>query len=166
MNSPRGRRSVAPEGTSVRVVLKVEEPEWRVADLALLRRAARLALLGAKRMGGLTVLLADDQTLCVLNERFRRKPNPTNVLSFPVRSPDDGYLGDIAIAFGVAAREAAAARKSLSHHAAHLVVHGVLHLLGYDHQSAREARIMEGLEVTILKQMRIGDPYALPVAAE
>jgi probable rRNA maturation factor len=131
----------------------------------MLRRAARLALLAAKRTGALTVLLTTDEQLCALNAKFRKKAKPTNVLSFPSSSPSEGYLGDIALAFGVAEHEAAASKKGLSEHAAHLVIHGVLHLLGYDHESAREARAMEGLEVTILKEMGIGDPYAAPTEA-
>jgi probable rRNA maturation factor len=160
------RSDAAGANKQVRATFKIEEAKWRMADVALLRRAARLALLGAERSGGLTVLLAGDETLRRLNEKFRGKPTSTNVLSFPAQALDDGYLGDVAVAFEVAVREAAAAQKDLSDHAAHLVVHGVLHLLGYDHQSARDARIMEGLEVSILKQMGIGDPYALPMAAE
>jgi probable rRNA maturation factor len=158
----RGTRTTAPG----RIELRIDEPKWRAADLALLRRAARMTLLGAQRTGRLTVLLTGDDRLCALNTQFRGKAKPTNVLSFPSPAPADGYLGDIAIALGATEREAAAARKSLSGHAAHLVVHGMLHLLGYDHQSAREARAMESLEVVILKQMGIENPYAIPMAAE
>jgi probable rRNA maturation factor len=164
MTAP-GRR-VAGAGEAARIALRVEEPKWRVADLTVLRRAARLTLTSRRRAGELTVLLTNDDRLCAFNEQFRRKARPTNVLSFPATSQDEGYLGDIAIAFGVTEREAATARKDLTEHAAHLVVHGVLHLLGYDHESAREARAMEGLEVAILEQMGIGNPYAVPVAAE
>jgi len=165
MSAP-GRSSVTQTGRLLRAGFKVEDPRWRSADLALLRRAARSALVAAHRSGELTVLLTSDECMRALNEKFRGKSGPTNVLSFPALAQEDGYLGDIAIAFGVAAQEAAALKKGLSDHAAHLVVHGVLHILGYDHQSARDARIMEGLEVAILKQMGIGDPYALPMAAE
>jgi probable rRNA maturation factor len=132
----------------------------------LLRRAARLALQAAKSDGELTILLANDDRLKALNEKFRGKSAPTNVLSFESSSRGDGYLGDIAIAFGVTSREAAAAEKPLSHHAAHLVVHGVLHLLGYDHEIEADARVMEALEVDVLAKMGIGDPYATHAAAE
>jgi probable rRNA maturation factor len=141
------------------IELQVEDPNWRGADLELLRKAARLTLKAAQRDGTLTILLADDGRLSDLNRKFRGKPKPTNVLSFPSNAGNAGYLGDIAIAFGVTEREAADSGKSLTHHAAHLVAHGVLHLLGYDHGAAAEARVMEGLEVAVLKQMGIADPY-------
>ena len=139
------------------VKLRTEEPEWRKIDAGKLRRAARLALRSAQQSGDVTVLLANDLRLAELNRRFRRKSGPTNVLSFPSR--EKGYLGDVAIAFGIMSREAASAGKNPANHAIHLVVHGVLHLLGYDHKTAREARIMESLEAEILSQMGIADPY-------
>src|SRR5271156_6589257 len=118
----------------------VESREWRKAKLlAQLRRAASLAWArGAEKSSRaqFTVLLAGDAKLRALNAKFRRKDKPTNVLSFPAK--DDGaYLGDIALAFGIAAREAKDGGKPLAAHASHLVVHGVLHLLGYDHERAR-----------------------------
>jgi probable rRNA maturation factor len=160
---PKGRRAESP----ARISLRIEDAMWRAADLALLRRAARTALASAQRTGELTVLLTNDDSMRVLNKKFRGKPKSTNVLSFcSVAQSGDGYLGDIAIAFGVAAHEAEAARKSLSDHAAHLVVHGVLHLLGYDHETPRDAQTMEALEVAILKRLGIDDPYASTMAAE
>jgi probable rRNA maturation factor len=150
-----------------RIGFRIEEPGWKSADMALLRRAARMTVVTAQRSGSMTVLLTGDDSLRDLNRQFRGKPKPTNVLSFPSSAQsEDGYLGDIAIALGVAAREADAAKKSLSAHSAHLVVHGVLHLLGYDHEAERDARVMEGLEVAILKRLGVGDPYAVPMVAE
>ena len=146
-----------------RVTVLVEDPQWRSEGRGFpteLRRAAQTALDDAKaRAGNLTILLADDAKLEALNAKFRGKPKPTNVLSFPAGS--DGYLGDVAIAYGVTAREAQEAGKSIHDHALHLAVHGVLHLLGYDHESAREARIMEPLEIAILAKLGIADPYAV-----
>jgi probable rRNA maturation factor len=146
-----------------RVTVLVEDPQWRTEGRgfpAELRRAARTALDDAKAAPkSLTILLADDAKLEALNARFRGKPKPTNVLSFPAGS--DAYLGDVAIAYGVTAREARDAAKSIHDHALHLAVHGVLHLLGYDHESAREARIMEPLEIAILAKLGIADPYAV-----
>jgi probable rRNA maturation factor len=111
----------------------------------------------------LSILLAGDARLEALNGRFRGKNKPTNVLAFPAPGGcAAGYLGDVAIAYGVAAREAAEAGKTFRDHALHLAVHGVLHLLGYDHETAREAHIMEPLEITVLAEFGIADPYAGP----
>ena len=126
---------------------------------ARLKRAVRLALAegGADADAELTLLLTTDRHVQALNRSFRRKDGPTNVLSFP--SGEDGYLGDVAIAYGVAAREARSGGKTVSDHAVHLAVHGVLHLVGFDHVSEREARRMEPREVRILKKLGIADPY-------
>jgi probable rRNA maturation factor len=147
------------------ISIVIAEPKWRdaVPDIvAKLRRAARLAL-KHRRKGqaqALTILLGDDATLQRLNCDYRGKDKPTNVLSFPAAANEHGYLGDIAMAYGVAAREARAAGKSLCDHASHLAVHGVLHLLGYDHETAADAELMEPLEVAILAGLGIADPYA------
>ena len=89
-------------------------------------------------------------------------------LSFAAPAPADGdsYLGDVALALGVASREAGAAGKRLSDHVLHLTVHGVLHLLGYDHVEAREARSMESVETAVLRELGISNPYAPAAAAE
>ncbi len=110
------------------------------------------------RSPGMTVLLTNDARLRDLNRQFRGKNKPTNVLSFP--SDEPGYLGDIAIAYGVTAAEAKKDKKTLSDHAAHLALHGTLHLLGYDHETDREAGIMEALETRLLSKLGIADPYA------
>ena len=147
--------------TAPRVTLVIDEPKWKKPALltARLKRAASAALkkAGKKSDGTLTILLADDARLRELNTRFRGKKKPTNVLSFPAQ--DASYLGDVAIAWGVTAREARESGKSFSDHASHLVVHGVLHLLGYDHEADKDAKIMESLEVKILKTLRVADPY-------
>ncbi len=148
-----------------RVELVIADPAWRRNRglSARLRRAAALALARsgkAPRSASLTILLADDERLRALNLSFRRKDKATNVLSFPAPPNREGYLGDIAIASGVTAREARAAKKRPGDHAVHLAVHGVLHLLGYDHETAREARVMEPLETAILAELGIADPYA------
>jgi probable rRNA maturation factor len=141
------------------VTLIVEDEKWRAVRglQARLKQAAALALSGARRRGALTILLGDDGRLKSLNREFRGLGKPTNVLSFP--SQESGYLGDIAIAYGVASREAKAAGRTLIDHATHLAVHGVLHLVGYDHERPRDAKIMEPLEVRILARLRIADPY-------
>jgi probable rRNA maturation factor len=108
----------------------------------------------------LVILLADDSAIQDLNGRFRGQDKPTNVLSFPAAANPEGHLGDVALAFGVCAREAAEQRKPLAHHLQHLVAHGVLHLLGYDHMNHDEAEEMEGLERVVLAGLGVADPYA------
>ena len=107
----------------------------------------------------ITILLTDDDSSADLNGRFLGKAGPTNVLSFPAPETARPHLGDIALAFGVCAREAEAQGKTLDHHLAHLTVHGVLHLLGWDHLTDSEAEAMEGLERDILASFHIPDPY-------
>ena len=145
------------------VIFLVEDARWKKPRglVAQLRRAAgeALAQAGFKGQTGFTVLLSNDARLRALNRNFRAKDKPTNVLSFPAAENDDGYLGDIAIAHGVTAREAKAAGKRFGDHAAHLVVHGVLHLAGHDHERSRDAKKMESLEVKILARLGIADPY-------
>jgi probable rRNA maturation factor len=141
------------------VQLVVEDPAWRAHRGLQVRlaRAAEAAARAGKLRGDFTILLADDARLKHLNHDFRGKNKPTNVLSFP--SDARGYHGDIAIAHGVTAAEAKAAGKTFVDHASHLVVHGVLHLAGYDHETERDARRMEPLEVKILAGIGIADPY-------
>jgi probable rRNA maturation factor len=109
---------------------------------------------------GVAVLLTSDEAVAELNRRFRGKAGPTNVLSFPASANPENHLGDIALAHGVCVREAAEQGKTLEQHLAHLVVHGVLHLLGYDHETDGEAEAMEALERSILRGLDVPDPYA------
>jgi probable rRNA maturation factor len=145
------------------ITLLVDGPGWRRTRglEARLRQAAEAALgaAGFKGRKSLTVLLSSDEKLKDLNRAFRGRNKPTNVLSFPAARNETGYRGDIAIAYGVTRREAAASGKRFIDHASHLVVHGVLHLAGYDHEKARDAAIMEPLEVKILKRLGIQNPY-------
>ena len=105
------------------------------------------------------ILYTNDEALKDLNRAWRGKDRPTNVLSFP--APEgEAYPGDIAIAFETCSREAEERGIALSDHATHLVLHGFLHLLGYDHQNEDDAALMEGLEIKILKELGIADPYA------
>jgi probable rRNA maturation factor len=141
----------------------VEAKAWRVAEpkaraLAKAAAAATLAAEARPKGDGLVVLLADDARLKALNVAFRGKDMPTNVLSFP--SGAAGSLGDIALALGVCAREAAEQGKTLAAHLQHLTAHGVLHLLGYDHETDAEAEAMEARERAILAGLGVADPYA------
>jgi probable rRNA maturation factor len=116
----------------------------------------------AKRAEGgpfVSILLADDARLKSLNRDFRGKNKPTNVLSFPSAQP--GYLGDVAMAYRTVAHEARVQGKRFAHHAAHLALHGVLHLLGYDHLEKCEASAMESLEIEQLAKLGIASPYVL-----
>lgn len=144
---------------------EVEDEAWAdaVPDWApLCTKAAERALSTAPDRAALNVaiLLADDETVRDLNDRFRHKNIPTNVLSFPAHQTATGALGDIVLAYGVCAREAGEQGKPLAAHLQHLVAHGVLHLLGYDHEDEADAQVMEDLERLVLKQLGLPDPYA------
>jgi probable rRNA maturation factor len=114
------------------------------------------------------VMLTDDATIRTFNKDFRGIDKPTNVLSFPApemdvaddQEPAPRALGDIAIAYETLRREADEEAKPFLHHLSHLAVHGFLHLIGYDHETDEEAEEMEALEVAILAQLGIPDPYA------
>jgi probable rRNA maturation factor len=159
----------------------IEDPRWEAFGLpGLAERAARAALavagLGLEGFQ-IVVMGGDDARVATLNADFRGKPKPTNVLSWPSedRAPDwpgeppvlpspgsaedPESLGDIALAWETCAREAEAQEKPLADHVTHLVVHGILHLLGYDHMGDADAALMEGLEVRILATLGVSDPY-------
>jgi probable rRNA maturation factor len=109
-----------------------------------------------------SVALADDVAVQALNRDWRGKDDPTNVLSFPApstRTPGPRVLGDIALAYETVARESRDENKLLADHAVHLLVHGTLHLLGYDHESDSDAGVMEALEVEALARVGVADPY-------
>jgi probable rRNA maturation factor len=141
----------------------VEDANWRRAEprAAQLAKAAAIATLDEDGQSKKTVavLLADDARLRALNAQFRGKDASTNVLAFPAPPTARDQLGDIALAFGVCAREAADQGKDLSAHLQHLVAHGVLHLLGYDHDSDADAEVMEAKERRILGGLGVADPY-------
>lgn len=127
--------------------------------------AARAALAGRCDTAELCVRVVDQAESAELNQRYRDKQGPTNVLSFPCDAdlPDGAVpLGDLVICAGVVMKEAADQNKCLNDHWQHLVVHGVLHLLGYDHIGDDEAEIMESEERAVLARLGIADPYAAP----
>ena len=132
---------------------------------ALVGRAVDAAIAAAPDAPGavtLSVLLTDDAAIRELNAAWRDQDKPTNVLSFPAPAmpgPGPRHLGDIALAYETMAREAEAEGKALQDHVSHLVVHGVLHLLGFNHQLEAEAEIMETLEVAALRTLGVADPY-------
>ncbi|UCC55187.1 MAG: rRNA maturation RNase YbeY [Gammaproteobacteria bacterium] len=110
----------------------------------------------------LTLRIVDEAEITALNSRYRGKDGPTNVLAFPYQplpGVESGLLGDIVICVPVVAREAVAQGKSLEEHWAHIIIHGVLHLLGHEHKEAEEAGRMEQLETQLLGQLGYSDPY-------
>ena len=159
----------------------IEDARWEAFGLsALAERAARATLVGAGLPGvGFQVSLmgCDDARIAVLNAGFRGKPQPTNVLSWPSEergaecvgeapaaplpgtAEDPESLGDIALAWETCAREADQQGKPMADHVTHLIVHGTLHLLGYDHVEDEDAAVMERLEVRILASLGVCDPY-------
>lgn len=162
--------------------ITIEDSRWQEAGLEALAHQAVGAALGHFGLDPegceIALLACDDDQIAGLNAEFREKPVPTNVLSWPAEDlaasepggqpavPEADFtgeipLGDIAIAYDTCLREADAANKPLADHLRHLVVHGVLHLLGYDHISDLDATVMEGLEVEILGNLGLDDPYTV-----
>ncbi|KQS04285.1 rRNA maturation RNase YbeY [Sphingomonas sp. Leaf357] len=161
--------------------LSIEAPWPDTTDWdALALRAATAAL--ERTMHGewltlpvtieVSIRLTTDDEVQTLNAQYRQKDKPTNVLSFPMVQPDllDGVantddgevlLGDIALAYGVCEREAADKGISVQDHATHLIVHGTLHLLGYDHLEDHEAEAMEAIEIDALAALGLADPYLI-----
>ncbi len=156
----------------------IEDTRWAGLDfetLAEVASDAALTHLGVETSEfEVSILACDDARIAVLNQDFRAKPAPTNVLSWPSDEraaetegdmPDmptegpDSELGDIAIAYDTCAREAAEQNKPLADHVTHLIVHGTLHLLGFDHENEPDAALMEGLETEILGNLGLADPY-------
>lgn len=141
----------------------IDDERWAAAlgDAAALAEECRTAAAGfePRLHSGAALLLADDAALRDLNGRFRGIDKPTNVLSFPSGGGGADFLGDIAIAFETCRREAESEGISFRDHAAHLIVHGLLHLAGYDHEEDEEAERMESLETEILARLGIADPY-------
>lgn len=153
-----------------------EDPRWEDAGLEVVSETAAQAVFARLNLTGdweVVVMGCDDARISVLNADFREKDKATNVLSWPSeeRSAQDAggqplapegpdpELGDIAISFDTCMREAQDAEKKFADHVTHLVVHGILHLLGYDHIDEKDAALMEGLETEILGNLGIADPY-------
>jgi probable rRNA maturation factor len=156
--------------TSIALDVTRDAPGWdalpeaeALAERALEEAAARCAVQLRPR-AEVSLLLTGDAAIRGINKEWRGQDKATNVLSFPAVPPEKlaraPFLGDIAVAFETVAREAGAEGKRLEDHFSHLVVHGFLHLLGYDHETEAEAVAMESLEVAILGALGIADPYA------
>jgi probable rRNA maturation factor len=155
---------------SVKVELVQGSKLWRgvlpARTLAREAIAAAVAETGVRLRRGaeVGVHLVDDAGIRAVNAQWREKDAPTNVLSFPAADPrrlgEARLLGDILVAFETARREAEEERKTLADHFSHLIIHGFLHLLGYDHVEAGEAEAMERLEARALARLGVEDPYA------
>jgi probable rRNA maturation factor len=129
-----------------------------------LRRWARAALAGRRDRAELVIRMVDEDESRTLNRDFRGRDEPTNVLSFPLEAPPHvrtHHIGDVVICAPVVEREAREQGKPLAAHWAHMVVHGLLHLLGHDHQNDDEAGQMEALEARILGGLGYPDPYGV-----
>ena len=156
----KGRESGAATGTSkFRLSLAVQyatDHQW-VPSRTQFRRWIFAAL---ERDAIVTLRIVDAKEGCELNRAYRKKDYATNVLTFVYGESADGTLsGDIVLCAPVVAKEAHAQRKELKHHYAHLVIHGALHLQGYDHEKPADADVMEQREVTLLARMKIANPY-------
>ena len=145
----------------------IEHDGWNIlTNLELLSEHAVAAVLPSDQSGKIiTLLFADNETMQELNKDWRGFDKPTNVLSFPaaVDQPAPAgelvILGDIVLGFEIVEQEAEAAHKSLADHTAHLIIHGVLHLLGYDHENDDDAKLMETTEINALSSLGIANPY-------
>jgi probable rRNA maturation factor len=151
------------------VAVTVEAEVWlaAVTDPDQLCRRAVAAVLAreTKVPVEVSILLADDAVVAALNRDYRGQDRPTNVLSFPAGAsdwpgtPEPALLGDVIVAFETTRREAETEGRRLGDHLTHLLVHGTLHLLGYDHESDDEAETMEAREVELLAMLGVADPY-------
>jgi probable rRNA maturation factor len=131
-------------------------------DQEQIQRWVDVALDGFNQDTEIVVRIVDEQESAELNEQYRHKQGPTNILSFPVEVPEGielNLLGDLVVCAPVLEKEALEQHKTLSDHWAHIIVHGVLHLLGYDHIDDDEAELMESKEITILNKLNIKNPY-------
>ena len=166
---PRSRRA-APRTQSLAIDIRLQSRRWReLADLReRVARATEAALTVAAikplAEAELSLLFTDDKRIRIVNRDWRGFDKATNVLSFPAATPErigsSPVLGDIVLAYETVAREAESEGKSMGDHLSHLVIHGLLHLLGEDHETEAEATRMEGLEIAALAGLGIANPYA------
>lgn len=170
MNDRPPTRRQAPRPQSLSIAIRTQSRRWR--EFADLRKRvteateAALAVCEVKPLTGaeLSLLMTDDKRIRIVNRDWRGFDKATNVLSFPAASPEriatSPVLGDIVLAYETVLREAQSEGKSPGDHLSHLVIHGLLHLLGEDHETESEAIRMEGLEIAALARLGIADPYA------
>lgn len=148
------------------VDLRIADDRWQALGDADGFAAHVLGLASARmqRGGEIALLLTDDAEMHALNKQWRGLDKPTDVLSFPGEGPEipgqPQYLGDIAVGYDTALRDAGTMDRAFEAHIAHLLIHGFLHLLGYDHIEPEDAKVMEPLEVELLASLGWPDPYA------
>ena len=170
MKPDRRHEQGVGDAAGIVIELVVEAESWpSERELAVLAKQAADGVIAAIGRSGataseLSVIFSDDAHARALNARWRGKDAPTNVLSFPAfphgrRGALPPLLGDVVLAAETVAREAEAEGKPVAHHITHLIVHGILHLIGYDHETDAEAEEMEELERHILAGLQIPDPY-------
>ena len=142
--------------------LRIADDRWgdAIAEIAAVCQTAMNAGAAQKQVSGeVSLLLTDDAEIQTLNRDWRGKDKPTDVLSFPASELDAPFLGDIAVSLGVTQSDAAAKGIALDQHLSHLLIHGLLHLLGHDHKDDTEAAEMEALEIAALASLGWPDPY-------
>lgn len=139
------------------LIVETEIPHAATFRKLVASALSACAALCPDELADVSIKLTGDKEIAALNHQFRGMNKPTNVLSFP--SNDMNYLGDIAISLETVKREAKAQKKTFEAHLTHMVVHGMLHLLGYDHEDEHDAEDMEALEVKILRRVKVENPY-------
>ncbi|WP_097460083.1 rRNA maturation RNase YbeY [Mangrovitalea sediminis] len=147
--------------TDVNVDLQIATSDANIPEASQIKRWAEQAYQGEEPTE-VTIRVVDPEESQDLNTRYRGKEKPTNVLSFPFEAPPGitlPLLGDLAVCASVVTREAAEQGKPLDMHWAHMVIHGVLHLQGYDHETEAEADVMEALEIRLLAELGYPNPY-------
>jgi probable rRNA maturation factor len=146
---------------------RVSDKRWleKLGDLdGLLQQVIPQAFLETRTTGAVAILFTDDAEMRELNRQWRKLDKPTDVLSFPSNGPElpgqPRHLGDIALGYETSLRDAEAMDRSFEAHVSHLLIHGFLHLLGYDHIAPEDSAVMEPLEIKILAGLGWPDPYA------
>lgn len=155
-------------GAKLDISFHIQNPLWKTrlrpytktVQVILENALADSKLKNSKRQLEIAVVLADDAFMKNLNSQYRGKNKPTNVLSFPDSDFITSHnLGDIVLALETIEKEAREQKKTFRNHTAHLLTHGFLHLLGYDHMEEKQADIMEKMEIKILKKLGVNNPY-------
>ena len=156
--------NIAPKRQMIKLDIRVDDEIWfdrlteleRVTEQAVKAAFHQMTVIDAE----VSLMFCDDAAIQDLNRTWRAKDRPTDVLSFPANPLDRPFIGDIALGWGITSQDAAAQGKALDQHVAHLIIHGVLHLLGHDHLNDTEAEEMERLEQAALASLGWPDPYS------